>query len=82
MPGPDGAPQAPHVNLTVFARGLLKQLTTRIYFADEPSNQGDPVLAGIADPAARNSLLAVRGGAAYRFDVVLQGKGETAFFDF
>jgi len=40
------------------------------------------VLAGIADPAARNSLLAVRGGAAYRFDVVLQGKGETAFFDF
>jgi len=82
VPGPDGAPQAPHVNLTVFARGLLKQLTTRIYFADEPSNQGDPVLAGIADPAARNSLLAVRGGAGYRFDVVLQGKGETAFFDF
>ncbi|HYV66921.1 MAG TPA: protocatechuate 3,4-dioxygenase subunit alpha [Myxococcales bacterium] len=81
VPGSDGASQAPHVNLTIFARGLLKQLVTRIYFADEPSNQTDPVLAGIADPAARKSLLAVRDGEAYRFDVVLQGKGETAFFE-
>jgi protocatechuate 3,4-dioxygenase, alpha subunit len=62
---------------------LLKQLVTRIYFADEPSNQADPVLSGIADAAARRSLLAIRqaGGAGYRFDVVLQGEGETAFFD-
>src|SRR5262249_59472747 len=81
VPGPDGALQAPHLNLTIFARGLLKQLVTRIYFADEPSNQGDPVLSGIADPAARKSLLAVRDGEAYRFDVVLQGKGETAFLE-
>jgi protocatechuate 3,4-dioxygenase, alpha subunit len=83
VPGTGGALQAPHVNLTIFARGLLKQLVTRIYFADEPSNQADPVLTGIADPAARRTLLAVRqdGGTTYRFDVVLQGKGETAFFD-
>jgi len=83
VPGRGGALQAPHVNLTIFARGLLKQLVTRIYFADEPSNDSDPVLTGIADPAVRRTLLAVRqdGGAAYRFDVVLQGKGETAFFD-
>ena len=56
---------------------------TRIYFADDPSNEGDPVLAGIGDPAARRTLLADRqdAGAVYRFDVVLQGKGETAFFD-
>ncbi len=83
VPGREGSLQAPHVNLTIFARGLLKQLVTRIYFADEPSNDSDPVLTGIADPAVRRTLLAVRqdGGAAWRFDVVLQGKGETAFFD-
>jgi len=83
VPGQGGPLQAPHINLTIFARGLLKQLVTRIYFADEPSNEGDPVLAGIGDPAARRTLLADRqdAGAVYRFDVVLQGKGETAFFD-
>jgi protocatechuate 3,4-dioxygenase alpha subunit len=83
VPGQGGALQAPHINLTIFARGLLKQLVTRIYFADERANDGDPVLAAIADPAARRTLLAARqdAGGAYRFDVVLQGKGETAFFD-
>jgi protocatechuate 3,4-dioxygenase, alpha subunit len=82
VPGPAGALQAPHIDVTIFARGLLKQLVTRIYFAGEPSNESDPVLTGIADPAARRTLLAVREGeGAYRFDVVLQGKGETAFFD-
>jgi protocatechuate 3,4-dioxygenase alpha subunit len=85
VPGRGGALQAPHVDLTVFARGLLKHLVTRIYFADEQSNDSDPVLAGIADAAVRRTLLAVREGGAgvplYRFDVVLQGKGETAFFD-
>jgi protocatechuate 3,4-dioxygenase alpha subunit len=84
VPGPGGALQAPHVNLNVFARGLLKQLVTRIYFADEPSNAADAVLSGIADADARRTLLAARQegrGAVYRFDVVLQGKGETIFFD-
>jgi protocatechuate 3,4-dioxygenase, alpha subunit len=83
VPGPRGTLQAPHANLTIFARGLLKQLVTRIYFAGEPSNESDPVLAGIADPAVRRTLMAVRqDGGAWHFDVVLQGTGETAFFDF
>lgn len=87
IPGPPGGQQAPHINLTVFARGLLRELHTRIYFSDEPSNAGDPVLGAVADPAARRTLLAQRqeAGAAkealYRFDIVLQGQGETAFFD-
>jgi protocatechuate 3,4-dioxygenase, alpha subunit len=86
VPGPGGALQAPHLNLTIFARGLLRHLTTRIYFADEPSNEADPILAAVADPAARRTLLAARQGgpsttAPYRFDVILQGEGETAFFD-
>ena len=82
VPGPAGALQAPHIDMTIFARGLLKQLVTRIYFAGEPSNESDPVLTWIADPAARRTLLAVRqDDGSYRFDVVLQGKGETAFFD-
>jgi protocatechuate 3,4-dioxygenase, alpha subunit len=84
--GAGGALQAPHVNVGIFARGLLRRLCTRIYFADEPSNEGDPVLASIGDPAARRSLLAARQPGAgpealYRFDIVLQGQGETAFFD-
>jgi protocatechuate 3,4-dioxygenase alpha subunit len=85
VPGPGGAPQAPHVNLTIFARGLLRHLTTRIYFAGEPSNESDPILTTVTDPAARSTLLAARQGAhptvVFRFDVVLQGEGETAFFD-
>jgi protocatechuate 3,4-dioxygenase alpha subunit len=84
VPGASGALQAPHVNVGIFARGLLRRLCTRIYFADEPSNDSDPVLASIADPAARRTLLAARQPGPevlYRFDIVLQGKGETAFFD-
>lgn len=82
--GPGGTLQAPHVCLTIFARGLLRQLSTRIYFAGEPANETDPVLASISDPSARRTLLArpeegpVR---TYRFDVILQGENETAFFD-
>ena len=85
VPGRGNALQAPHIALTVFARGLLKHLVTRIYFADLAAvNEADPVLSGIEDPAARRSLLAtpMNGAApAYRFDVALQGDGETAFFD-
>jgi protocatechuate 3,4-dioxygenase alpha subunit len=87
VPGP-GAPQAPHVTLTVFARGLLHHLITRVYFDDRADeNARDPVLASIADPAARATLIATRDtgapaeAAAFRFDVVLQGERETAFFD-
>jgi len=77
-----GPPEAPHIAVSVFARGLLKRVVTRIYFDDEAAaNAGDPVLASIADPAARRTLIAERVPDGYRFDIRLQGNGETVFFD-
>ena len=77
--------QAPHINVAIFARGLLKQLTTRIYFADQDAaNETDPVLNAIEDTATRRTLLAgpLTGAVpSYRFDIILQGEGETAFFE-
>jgi protocatechuate 3,4-dioxygenase, alpha subunit len=77
--------QAPHIAVALFARGLLKQLFTRIYFAGEALNETDPVLSSIDDPARRRTLIAARADAAgttiYRFDIVLQGDNETVFFD-
>jgi protocatechuate 3,4-dioxygenase, alpha subunit len=85
VPGRGNALQAPHINVAVFGRGLLKQLFTRIYFAGEPANDSDPVLLSIEDPAARQTLLATSrnssGTPVYRFDIVLQGEKETAFLD-
>ena len=85
VPGRGNALQAPHINIAVFGRGLLKQLHTRIYFADEPQNGNDPLLSAIDDPAARRTLLATRIEGAdpriYRFDIVLQGESETVFLD-
>ncbi len=82
VPGRGNALQAPHINVAFFARGLLKQLYTRIYFADETANASDPLLSSIEDEAARRTLIARRGeGGAYCFDIVLQGQGETAFLD-
>jgi protocatechuate 3,4-dioxygenase alpha subunit len=82
VPGRGNALQAPHINVTLFARGLLKQLWTRIYFADQDAaNKLDPVLSSIEDPKARASLIAPRSGSTYRFDIVLQGDGETAFLE-
>ena len=71
--------------MSVFARGLLGRLVTRIYFPDEPAaNRADPVLRAVADPGRRATLIAaappgVPGG--YRFDIHLQGDQETVFFD-
>lgn len=81
VPGPDGGLQAPHLAVGVLARGILTRLVTRMYFEDEASNAEDAVLSLI--PAARRStLLAKRVDAQrYRFDIVLQGPGETVFFD-
>jgi protocatechuate 3,4-dioxygenase, alpha subunit len=76
--------QAPHICVAVFARGLLNHLMTRIYFADEPANGEDPVL-GYVLAERQTTLLAQRqssdGAIAYRFDIVLQGAGETVFFN-
>ena len=80
VPGPDGRLQAPHLALGVFARGLLKRLATRIYFPDEAeANAADPVLSGL-DDAARATLVAREDEGVLRFDVRLQGEGETTFF--
>jgi len=82
VPGPDGKPQAPHVTVTIFMRGLLKQLQTRIYFPDEPANASDPLLTLV--PAERRATLiaARRGDGVLEWNVLLQGKNETVFFDF
>jgi len=80
VPGPDGALQAPHIAVNVFMRGQLKQLVTRIYFPDDPANATDPVLALV--PAARRAtLIAWRKNKTLEWNVLLQGKGETVFFD-
>ena len=75
--------QAPHICVTIFARGLLNHLVTRLYFADEAANAVDPVLAAV--PRDRQAtLVATRESgeaAVYRFDIVLQGANETAFFN-
>jgi protocatechuate 3,4-dioxygenase alpha subunit len=81
VPAPDRATQAPHVALTIFARGLLHHLFTRLYFDDEAeANAGDPVLSGLTDDAARATLIAAREDDGYRLDIHLQGPDETVFF--
>ncbi len=74
--------QAPHINVTIFMRGMLKHLKTRLYFPDDPANATDPVLARV--PAERRGTLiaAPRGSGALEWNVVLQGCGETVFFDY
>jgi protocatechuate 3,4-dioxygenase alpha subunit len=85
VPGRGNAQQAPHIAVALFARGLLKQLYTRIYFAGEPLNDTDPVLLSIDDPARRATLLAAsRPGSEpsmWHLDIVMQGTNETVFFD-
>jgi protocatechuate 3,4-dioxygenase alpha subunit len=73
---------APYLAVNVLARGLLRHLVTRVYFPDEPdANATDPVLVAIADPEARKTLVATRTDDGYRFDIRLQGDGETVFFE-
>jgi protocatechuate 3,4-dioxygenase, alpha subunit len=76
------APHAPHINVIVLARGLLRHLFTRIYFPDEEeANAADPLLASIEDPAVRETLIARAVDGALRFDIHLQGERQTAFLD-
>jgi protocatechuate 3,4-dioxygenase alpha subunit len=84
VPGRGNALQAPHINVAMFTRGLLKHLYTRIYFADEPRNASDPLLSSIEDEGVRGTLLARPEGGSpkrYHFDIVMQGENETAFLD-
>jgi len=84
VPGPGGAPQAPHIVVTVFMRGLLKHLMTRVYFPDEAANAEDPVLKLV--PADRRATLIARRSpsdkATLEWNVTLQGQDETVFFDY
>jgi protocatechuate 3,4-dioxygenase alpha subunit len=83
VPGPDGKPQAPHIVVCLFSRGMLRQVYTRIYFAGEPANAADPILS-LVPADRRNTLIAQKQGGdppVYRFDIRVQGGDETVFFD-
>ena len=83
VPAPDGSLQAPHIVVTVFMRGLLKHLVSRIYFPDEAAN-GDDMVLNLVPAARRRTLIARRaeaGEARLTWNVVLQGPDETVFFD-
>jgi protocatechuate 3,4-dioxygenase alpha subunit len=83
VPGPGGALQAPHINLSVFARGVLKRLATRVYFDGNAANPQDAVLA-LVPQERRGTLLAhlnLQHPGVWRFDIYLCGEGETVFFD-
>jgi protocatechuate 3,4-dioxygenase alpha subunit len=85
LPSGDGRTEAPHIDVSVFARGLLDRVVTRIYFPDEAAaNAADPVLAGLKDDR-RATLIAAAvpgtGPGTFRFDIRLQGSRETVFFD-
>jgi protocatechuate 3,4-dioxygenase alpha subunit len=82
VPGPGGKLQAPHLVVSVFMRGLLKHLATRIYFPDEVANAEDTVLKLV--PAPRRSTLIARpkSRSVLEWNIVLQGRGETVFFDY
>jgi protocatechuate 3,4-dioxygenase alpha subunit len=85
VPGPGGRMQAPHLSLWIVARGINLGLHTRMYFAEEAeANAADPVLGLIEQPVRRQTLIAARAAGTppvHRFDIRLQGAGETVFFD-
>jgi protocatechuate 3,4-dioxygenase, alpha subunit len=85
LPSADGGWEAPHLDVSVFARGLLDRVVTRIYFPDEQTaNLADAVLRSIADPGRRATLIAAAQPGLpgeFRFDIRLQGERETVFFD-
>lgn len=81
LPAASGALQAPHVDVLLFARGLLDRLVTRIYFPDEEAaNAADPVLTSLPPERAR-TLVATTAANGYHLDIHLQGTEETVFFD-
>jgi protocatechuate 3,4-dioxygenase, alpha subunit len=83
VPGNNGSWQAPHLNVSLFARGVMKRLATRIYFAEDPANPQDPVLALVPEER-RKTLMAKpdpQPGGHWRFDLRLCGEEETVFFD-
>jgi len=84
-PGTPGEPQAPHINVTLFMRGSLLPLYTRIYFSDEEASNSKDELLTAVEPARRHTLIAQRtekpGLVEYIFNIYLQGENETVFFE-
>ena len=81
VPTTDGRTQAPHIAMSVFARGMLRHVVTRVYFPDEAeANAADPLLVAV-DEARRPTLIATADDSGYRFDVRIQGDDETVFLD-
>lgn len=80
--GPDGTPQAPHLAVAIFMRGLLRHLVTRIYFPEDAANGQDAVL-GLVPSGRRATLIAAKSAqpGTFEWNVRLQGEGETVFFD-
>lgn len=83
LPGPNGSLQAPHIVVLIFMRGLLKHLTTRIYFPGDPQNDSDPILLHV--PVERRATLVAVHQASrpndFEWNILLQGENETVFFD-
>ena len=81
MPDGEGGLQAPHIDVSVFARGMLDRVVTRIYFADEAeANAEDAVLRSLPDDRRGGRLIATPTDDGYRLDIHLQGERETVFF--
>jgi protocatechuate 3,4-dioxygenase alpha subunit len=82
VPGPDGSLQAPHLNVTIFMRGLLRHLITRLYFPGDA--HGDDAVLQRVPPERRDTLIGRRGSSAssVEWNIVLRGEGETVFFDY
>ena len=83
VPAPGGGLQAPHIAVNIFMRGQLKQLVSRIYFPDDPANGEDPVLT-LVPTERRATLIATKlpgGSGTLQWNVILQGRDETVFFD-
>lgn len=78
-PEPGPGAQAPHIDVSLFARGLLQRAVTRVYFPGEAANASDPVLAEVPEER-RDTLVAVEDAGCLRFDLHLQGPRETVFF--
>jgi protocatechuate 3,4-dioxygenase alpha subunit len=72
---------APHIAVTIFARGLLRHLVTRIYFPDEPSNASDHILGSVPDERRATLIARAAGLNSFEWNIILQGKDETVFFE-
>ncbi len=82
VPGRGNTLQAPHIQIVIFARGLMSHVVTRAYFEGEALNATDPVLNLVEDPARRATLVAKpEANGVWRLDIRLQGDGETVFLD-